>query len=54
MAIKIKKLIDLYKAIPKDQKYYYDIIHYSNKGSILAANYIAKQMVEAKIIHRNK
>lgn len=43
------KLIDLDKLVPKSGALMYDIVHYNDKGSIMAGEIIGKQLLE--IIH---
>ncbi len=39
-------LIDLEREIPKSIEFMYDIVHYKDKGSILAANIINKELIK--------
>lgn len=39
-------LIDLENMIPKSNLYMYDIVHYNDKGSILAAEIISKELIK--------
>lgn len=43
------QLIDLDVKIPKEREYIYDMVHFTDKGSDIAAEYIANELIDKVI-----
>lgn len=45
------KVIDLASAMPKDSKYFYDSMHYTEQGAKFIGNYLADALLEEKMLN---